>query len=128
MVLQDMAEVMFHTYDTSHQPEVPKPEPKLRGRRTHTKEYSLWRHYSGIATARTIIIASGVASAFPGLVSPSQNLIDLADNSTSTSSGKAIWYATNEAQTITSAEHAIFLTAGYPVTGYFAAYGDVYGT
>ena len=92
----------------------------------------MWRHFSGIATARTIIIANGVASASPGLVSPTQTLLDLADDSTSTAGGKAIWYSTDEAQTITTAEGVIFANAGYIVDGregvadYVDGYSDIY--
>ena len=119
-----MAEVMFNTYDVPHQTEEP---PKRRGKKIHTDKHSMWRHFSGIATARTIIIASGVASASPGLVSPTQTLLDLADNSTSTAGGKAIWYATNQTQTVTTAEGTIFTTAGYVVDNkYVDVYGDYY--
>ncbi len=102
--------------------------PKLRrGQRSHAKEHSMWRHFSGIATARTIIITSGVASASPGLVSPLQDQLDAADTSTSTAGGKAIWYSGNEAQTVTSAEGDIFVTAGYHVDGrYVDGYNDLY--
>ena len=106
MVVGDMAGVMFDTYDTPHQPESVG----------HGENWSLWRWYSGIATARTIIITAGVASPSPGRVYPSTDEIDAADDSTSTAGGKAIWYATNETQTVTSAEGTIFTTAGYDVT------------
>ncbi len=121
-----MAEVMFNTYDIPHLTEN-LDHPTLRGKKIHTKEYSMWRHFSGIATARTIIITGGVASAAPGLVSPLQTQLDVADDSTSTPGGKAIWYSTNETQTVTSAEGAIFTTAGYVVDGkYVDVYGDFY--
>ena len=121
-----MAEVMFETYDTPHLTEK-LDHPTLRGRKIHTKEHSMWRHFSGIATARTIIITNGVASASPGLVSPLQDQLNAADNSTSTSGGKAIWYSTNEDQTVTSVEGTIFTTAGYVVDGrYIDAYPNFY--
>ncbi len=121
-----MAEVMFETYDTPHLTEK-LDHPTLRGKKIHTEEYSMWRHFSGIATARTIIITGGVASAAPGLVSPFQNELDAADTSTSTAGGKAIWYSTNELQTVTSAEGTIFITAGYVVDGsYVDGYSDFY--
>ena len=121
-----MAEVMFETYDVPHQPETLMSKPR-RGQKTHPREYSMWRHFSGIATARTIIITGGVASAAPGLVSPFQNEIDDADTSTSTVGGKAVWYSTNKLQTVTSAEGTIFITAGYVVDGsYVDGYSDFY--
>ena len=97
---------MFDTYDTPHQPESV----------SHGENWSLWRWYSGIATARTIIITGGVASPSPGRVYPSIDEINAADDSTSTAGGRAIWYSTNENQTVTSAEGTIFTTAGYSVT------------
>ena len=106
-----MAEVLFQTYDTPHQPESVG----------HGENWSLWRWYSGIATARTIIITGGVATPSPGRVHPSTDEIDAADDSTSTAGGKAIWYSTDvgdndTTQTVTSAEGTIFTTAGYTVS------------
>ena len=126
-----MAEVMFNTYDTPHLTEN-LDHPTLRGKKIHTRQYSMWRHFSGIATARTIIIAGGVASASPGLVAPFQTELDVADNSTSTAGGKAIWYSTNVNQTVTTAEGVIFVNAGYIVDGregvadYVDGYSDTY--
>ena len=121
-----MAEVMFETYDTPHLTEN-LDHPTLRGRKIHTKEFSMWRHFSGVATARTIIITGGVASASPGLVSPLADQIAAADDSVSTPGGKAVWYSTNEIQTVTSAEGTIFTTAGYVVDGrYVDGYSDFY--
>ena len=121
-----MAEVMFETYDVPHQPETLMSKPR-RGQKTHAKEHSMWRHFSGIATARTIIITNGVASASPGLVSPLADQIAAADSSTTTAGGKAVWYSTNELQTVTPAEGGIFTTAGYTVTGQYSdTYDDTY--
>ena len=121
-----MAEVMFNTYDIPHLTEN-LDHPTLRGRKIHTREHSLWRHFSGIATARTIVITGGVASASPGLVNPTIDQINNPDSSTSTAGGKAVWYATNQTQTVTTAEGTIFTTAGYVVDNkYVDVYGDYY--
>lgn len=101
-----MAGVLFETYDVPHRPEATG----------HDKKWSLWRWFSGIATARIIIITGGVATASPGAATATVDQIAAADDSTSTADGKAVWYATNETQTVTASEGTIFTTAGYAVT------------
>jgi hypothetical protein len=98
-----MTLVNFTTYDKPH---IPEPGHE---------EFSMWRYFSGIATARTIIITSGVATAAPGMVNPTQTELDNADAGTG-ENGKAIWRSSNETQTVNTTEGTILTTAGYTVT------------
>jgi hypothetical protein len=100
-----MPTVTLPTYDVPHRAESVG----------HAKKWSLWRWYSGIATALVTIITSGVATAFPGLAVPTVDQINDADDSTSTTNGKAAWYSTGSDQSVTLAEAAILQTAGYTV-------------
>ncbi len=100
------AKVTIDTYDTPHQPESIG----------HSEKYSLWRWFSGIATARTVIITGGVATPSPGAVHPTVTQLDDADDSTTTAGGKAIWYSTGSDQVVSTAEGIILATAGYTVT------------
>lgn len=81
------------------------------------ERHSMWRHYgSPIPVGYTVLITSGVASTYPGLVSPSTDQIAAADAG-SGEEGLAYFRGGIE-YTITSAEDAILTSAGYTVKGF----------
>lgn len=97
--------VTFATYDTPHRPETVN----------HSNDWSLWRYYDGIRTRRTIIITNGVATPSPGAASLTADDYANADTG-SGENGLAIWHGDDSVQTVTSAEGAILIAAGYVVS------------
>ena len=87
------------TYDT------PWASPRKRG--------DLWRFYAGFPTGYSVLIASGVASTHPGVVSPSIDNINAAD--TGSGMGDKAAFIGGRTWVVTSSEKTILEAAGYTV-------------
>jgi hypothetical protein len=74
-------------------------------------DQTLWRYYVGIPTGYSVLITSGAASTFPGILNPTTDQINGADSG-SGDNGKAAFIG-GRTYTITAGEKTILDAAGY---------------
>ena len=87
------------TYNT------PWRSPRQRG--------DLWRFYDGVVTGYSVLITGGVASTYPGVVSPSTDDINAADSGSGMASKGA--FIGGRTYTVTAGEKTILEDADYTV-------------
>ena len=71
----------------------------------HPHKYQLFRHYRGTPSGYTVLIESGVATPYPGMLAPTPDRIRAAD----------AYFRGGCTHTVTAGEQTILQTAGYTV-------------
>lgn len=76
-------------------------------------KYSLWRWYAGYNTPYSVLITDGVATPYPGTVSPT--IADTANADAGSGEGGQAWFRGGITYSVTSAEETILVAAGYTI-------------